>query len=90
LLIGLMAAMGALFLFVFRKGYQARRLKPVTGAQGLIGRAATARTELDPNGMVFVEGERWEATSESGSIHAGERTIITALDGLRVRVKKAE
>ena len=90
LLIGLMAAMGVLFLFVFRKGYQARRLRPVTGAQGLIGRAATARTELDPKGMVFVEGERWEATSESGPIHAGEKTIITALDGLTLRVKKAE
>ncbi|MCA1552987.1 MAG: nodulation protein NfeD [Chloroflexi bacterium] len=90
LLLGLMAALGALFFFVFRKGYQARRLKPVTGAQGLIGRAATARTDLDPSGTVFVEGERWEATSESGAIHAGERTVITALDGLRLRVKKAE
>ncbi len=90
LLLGLMAALGVLFLFVFRKSYQARRLKPVTGMQGLIGRTATARTELDPNDLVFVEGERWEATSEGGPIHAGERTIITALDGLRVRVKKAE
>lgn len=90
LLGGLALMMGALFAFAFRKGYQARRLKPVTGAQALIGRTATARTDLNPSGYVFVEGERWDATSESGAINAGEKIVITALDGLKVKVKKAE
>lgn len=90
LLLGLALMMGGLFFFAYRKAYQARRLKPVTGAQGLIGQIAIARTELNPTGFVFVEGERWEATSESGAINIGDKTIITALDGLKLRVKKAE
>ena len=86
---GLALMLAGLFFFGYRKAYQARRLKPATGAQALIGRRAAARTDLSPAGVVFVEGERWEAVSESGEIHAGEPIIITALDGLTLTVRKA-
>lgn len=90
-LLGALAlVMGALFLFAFGKGYQARRLKPATGATALLGHRAVARTDLSPMGYVFVEGERWEATSESGAIAAGAAVVVTALDGLKLRVKKTE
>jgi membrane-bound serine protease (ClpP class) len=86
---GMALVMAALFAFAYGKAYQARRLKPTMGAQALIGRVATARTDLAPAGIVFVEGERWDAVSESGDIRAGDPIIITALDGLKLRVKKA-
>ena len=86
---GLVLIMAGLFGFAYRKAYQARRLKPTTGAQALIGHLATARTDLSPAGTVFVEGERWDAVSESGEIHAGESVIITALNGLKLKVRKA-
>ena len=89
LLGGLVLIMAGLFAFAYRKAYQARRLKPTTGAQALIGHTATARTDLTPAGTVFVEGERWNAVSESGEIHAGEPIIITALHGLKLTVRKA-
>ncbi|MBI1802615.1 MAG: nodulation protein NfeD [Chloroflexi bacterium] len=90
LVAGMGLTMGGLFAFGFRKAYQARRLKPATGTQSLIGRVALARTDLTPDGHVFVEGERWEAISESGPVSAGEKIVITAVDGLRLRVKKIQ
>jgi len=86
---GLVLIMAALFAFAYRKAFQARRLKPTTGAQALIGHMATARTDLTPAGTIFVEGERWDAVSESGEIHAGEPIVITALNGLKLTVRKS-
>lgn len=81
--------MGGLFLFVFSKGYAARRLKPVLGSQAMIGRAVKARTDLAPRGFVYAEGALWEATAEGGAVGAGDDVIITAVNGLRLTVKKA-
>jgi membrane protein implicated in regulation of membrane protease activity len=38
--------------------------------------------------MVYVNGELWNATSESGSVPAGETAIVTGQDGFRLHVRK--
>lgn len=60
-----------------------------TGSEGLIGRTGTARSDLLPEGLVFVEGELWRAVSEEGPIKAGEKVVITAMEGLNLRVRRA-
>jgi membrane-bound serine protease (ClpP class) len=47
-----------------------------------------ARTDLDPEGKVFVHGELWNA--EAGTaIPAGSRVrVVKVLDALRLRVEK--
>lgn len=60
-----------------------------TGSEGLIGRMGTARSDLLPEGLVFVEGELWRAVSEEGTIKAGEKVVITAMEGLNLRVRRA-
>ncbi|KUK36840.1 MAG: Nodulation efficiency protein NfeD [Thermacetogenium phaeum] len=60
-----------------------------TGSEGLIGRTGTARSDLLPEGLVFVEGELWRAVSEEGTIKAGEKVVITAMEGLNLRVRRA-
>jgi membrane-bound serine protease (ClpP class) len=90
LLGGIALMLGGLFLIAYRKAWQARRLKPATGAQALVGSIAVARTDLSPQGYVFVDGERWDAVSDSGPLHAGDRLQITAVDGLKLKVKKVE
>jgi membrane-bound serine protease (ClpP class) len=78
----------ALF-FGFAVGAVARsqRRKSVTGSQGLLGRTARVRTPLDPEGMVFVDGALWEATSETGPVPVGERVEVVGMEGLRLRVR---
>ncbi|OGD20475.1 MAG: serine protease [Candidatus Aminicenantes bacterium RBG_16_63_16] len=67
---------------------KAHARKAVTGKEGLIGEVGVARTDLDPEGKVFVHGELWNA--EAGTmISKGSRVrVVKALDTLKIRVEK--
>ena len=67
-----------------------RRLGAKTGTEALVGRVAVVRTSLDPDGYVFVRGERWRAKLETGSANAGDRVRITGAEGLSLRVQKED
>jgi len=69
-------------------GIRAHRQRVFAGREDLIGQVAEVREALDPNGMIFVEGERWKAVSEEGSIKAGEEVIISKVKGLKLYVTK--
>jgi len=90
LIYGMAAAAGAFFLFVVTSLLRIRRQPAVTGVNTLIGRRGVARSPLDPNGMVFVDGEYWSATLEEGSVEEGEEVVITAIEGLKLTVRKEE
>lgn len=78
----------ALFAFILVAIIRSRRSQITTGKEGLLGQTGIAKTELDPGGTVFVKGERWNATSESGSIEPGEEVTVTGIDGLKLKVTK--
>jgi len=82
--------MAVFFILVARLVAQSHRLKPVTGREGLIGRQGRARTELNPNGLVFVDGALWEATSLDGPIAKDARVEVAQMDGLHLSVRPAE
>jgi len=76
------------FFFVISRVVRAHRKQATTGREELVGKTAVARTALDPEGLVFFKGERWEAVSEAGKIEPGEEVIITKVDGLKLYVTK--
>jgi membrane-bound serine protease (ClpP class) len=76
------------FAVAVSKAVKAHRAKPVTGREGMVGEKGVAETDIAPEGKVFVRGEYWDATS-SERITKGEKVEVTAVEGLRVRVKKA-
>ncbi len=80
----------AIFVFVVGAIIRSQRRRPVTGKEGLLGKIALAQTELDPTGMVLVEGERWTARAESGRIEPGEEVVVTKVEGLRLWVTKKQ
>jgi membrane-bound serine protease (ClpP class) len=80
----------AIFAFVVSAIVRSQRRRSVTGKEGLIGKLAVAQTEIDPSGMVFVEGERWTAKTEGGRIEPGEEVVVTKVDGLKLWVGKKE
>jgi membrane-bound serine protease (ClpP class) len=88
LVYGMASAAGAFFLFVVTSIIRIRRQPAVTGVNTLIGRRAVARSPLDPTGMVFVEGEHWSATVEDGRVEEGEEVVVTAIQGLKLIVRK--
>ncbi len=65
-----------------------RKMRTHTGAEALVGRMAIARTPLTPDGMVFIQGERWRAELEDGSASEGEQVRVVSADGLRLTVRK--
>ena len=58
------------------------------GVSELIGLVGKASTALSPEGKVFVRGEYWNATADE-QVPTGESVEITAVEGLRLRVRRA-
>jgi membrane-bound ClpP family serine protease len=48
------------------------------------------RRELVPgrNGLVFVQGELWQAVAPDGLLHAGEQVVVQAMNGLLLTVRR--
>jgi membrane-bound serine protease (ClpP class) len=81
---------GISFYFVARKVIEAHRDQPVrTGAEELIGAGADARSTIDPEGQVWLEGALWHARLANGSRPAqpGDRVTVEAVDGLTLVVR---
>jgi membrane-bound serine protease (ClpP class) len=66
---------------------QAQRRRPVTGVEGMVGLRAIADSDLDPEGWVIVQGERWKAAAEE-RVARGEPLQVVSMEGLRLRVRK--
>jgi membrane-bound ClpP family serine protease len=47
-----------------------------------------AQTELDPTGLVLVEGENWTARTDGDRIERGGEVVVTAVEGLKLRVTR--
>jgi membrane-bound serine protease (ClpP class) len=77
----------AFFVFVIGKGLRAQLLPVKVGKETLIGKTVTALTPIDSrSGRIFVEGEYWNAISDS-PIQKDERAEIAAVQGLTLKVK---
>jgi membrane-bound serine protease (ClpP class) len=75
------------FIFVVGAGLRAQRLPVRAGSETLLGKTVPAQTAIDQtNGKVFIEGEFWNAVSDS-PIAAGEPAQIIGIDGLTLKVK---
>ena len=76
------------FTLTFGLAFKAYRRKPITGSEGLVGVNGITDTDITKNGgMVLLHGERWAAYSDE-PISKGEKIIIEAVSGLRVKVRK--
>jgi membrane-bound serine protease (ClpP class) len=74
-------------LLVFAIGRVARSAQ-TAGVEELIGMIGVAATRLDPSGTVFVHGEYWSADAAE-PVEANERVELLAVEGLRLRVRRA-
>jgi membrane-bound serine protease (ClpP class) len=83
------STVGVLLLAV-SAGVRAQRRPATTGAQGLVGATAVARTPLRPEGQVLVQGEIWRAVADPAPVEEGERVRVVAMDGLTLRVTRPE
>jgi membrane-bound serine protease (ClpP class) len=80
---------GLIAIFLMTLVMRARRNRVTTGREGMIGEIGVARTQLEPNGKVFVHGELWNAIART-SVAEGTRVRVSAVDGLHLIVEPAE
>ena len=66
----------------------ARRWRPQTGAEAMIGLEAEVVSACRPTGQVRVNGELWEATCAAGA-DAGATVIVKRLEALTLIVDPA-
>ncbi len=77
----------AFFVFIVGAGLRAQFAPVKTGTEGLIGRTVVAQTAIDARGgKVFVEGELWNAVSET-PVPKDAPVEIVGREGLTLKVK---
>jgi len=88
LIAGVTTGVTAFAIFVVGAIIRGQRRRKATGAEGMIGKIAIAKTPLDPTGTVLTQGELWTAASEGGTVAPGEEVIINKVEGLKLWVAK--
>ncbi len=75
------------FVFVMGAGLRAQLLPRKTGRESMLGQIAKAVTPVNAgSGKVFLEGEYWNAVSET-FIPEGQSVQVVGIDGLTLKVK---
>lgn len=80
-------ATAGFFVLVVRKALVAHRRRPTTGREGLVGEEGSAQSPIAADGKVFIRGEYWDASSAE-PIAAGEKVVVEAVEGMRLKVRK--
>jgi membrane-bound serine protease (ClpP class) len=84
-----LATLAGLLFFGFGMTVALRARERVRTAQvGLVGLVGEVRSDLDPEGGVYVKGTIWRARSADGPIPKGTRVRIKGIDGLILRVEQ--
>jgi membrane-bound serine protease (ClpP class) len=90
------AAVAAItLLWAFRRRIlRPLRSRPHTGQEGLVGHLGVVRAAGGPQAQVFVDGSLWRAepdpVHQEAELHDGDRVVIERVNGLTLRVRKAE
>jgi membrane-bound serine protease (ClpP class) len=83
LVIGVAVTLGAAWAFAVGKAWQVRGSPVSVGPQTIAGAVGEVRRD----GLVFVNGELWQArTSDGSQLRPGERVRVESLDGLVLTV----
>jgi membrane-bound serine protease (ClpP class) len=84
LVIGVAVGLGAIWAFAVGKAWQVRRRPVEMDPQAIAG----ALGEVRRDGLVFVNGELWQARTVNGEeLRPGERVRVESLDGLVLTVR---
>jgi membrane-bound serine protease (ClpP class) len=84
LVISIAVALGAVWAFGISKAVQVRHSPVEVGPQLIAGSIG----EVRDNGLVYVNGELWQARTPSGeTLRPGERVRVESLDGLVLTVR---
>lgn len=79
----------ALSLGIVALATRTRSLKKLGGIEGMLGETGLVKQVLNPQGLVLVHGELWDAEADT-QIAEGERVQVDLVEGLKIKVSKVE
>ncbi|OGW35912.1 MAG: serine protease [Nitrospirae bacterium GWD2_57_9] len=88
-IIPVVASSAVLFIITIKLALRVHREKADTGMEGMLGLEGEARSDIHAGGQVSVHGEVWNAWSDE-PIRKGERVHVMKIEGLKLKVRKAE
>lgn len=77
-----------IFLFLIILAVHVHMRKALTGREGLVGKIGVARTDLGPEGKVFVHGEIWNAEAQQDIPQGAKVKVSEVLENLKIKVTK--
>jgi len=83
--IGVALVTFAFFVFFIRKVWSARRQPVFVGEETMVGSIGQVRQELAPEGLVFVKGALWKASSDK-PVPVGSTVRVVGREGLELQV----
>ena len=92
----LAGAAGGVLAVTVGKGVAVRRLRVRAGPESLLGHVGVVRSWAGTAGSVLVDGALWRARrsaiddEDEEDLHQGDAVVVDHLDGLTVRVRRAE
>ena len=92
----LAGAAGGVLAVSVGKGAAVRRLRVRAGPESLLGHVGVVRSWAGTAGSVLVDGALWRARrsaiddEDEEELHQGDAVVVDHLDGLTVRVRRAE
>lgn len=92
----LAGAAGGVLAVTVGKGIAVRRQRVRAGPESLLGHVGVVRSWTGVTGSVAVDGALWRARrsaiddSDEADLHPGDEVVVDHLDGLTVRVRRAE
>jgi membrane-bound serine protease (ClpP class) len=81
-------SLGIIFITI-NLAMKIRRKDVVTGIQTMIGKVGVAMNEVEAEGTVKIQGEIWNATSDS-HVNQGDQIRVVDVSGLRLKVEKGD
>jgi membrane-bound serine protease (ClpP class) len=82
------AATAAVFLVVITAGVRALAARSAVGVPALVGQVGVARSPLEPEGQVLVQGELCRSVVRDGPVKEGDRVRVVGVQGLTLTVEK--
>jgi len=77
---------GLFAAILVRMAIRSHRSKVSTGAEGIVGEAGVALSDISPEGSAFVQGTYWNVYSDT-PIKKGEKVVVQSMDGLKLKVE---
>jgi len=77
-----------IFIFLIVLAVRAHVRKVFTGKEGLVGEIGEAKSDLNPEGKVFVHGELWNAEADQDIPRGTKVRVVEVQSGLKLKVTR--